>query len=50
MLGYLSPSVGRPGTSLLTPTFASRQRLQSQPRVVTETHEQGPLIYFDSLL
>ncbi|KAL4448046.1 hypothetical protein ABPG75_005265 [Micractinium tetrahymenae] len=23
---------------------------QSQPRVVTETHEQGPLIYFDSLL
>lgn len=25
-------------------------RLQSQPRVVTESHEQGPLIYFDALL
>ena len=41
----------RPCAATLPPLqFNAWFARQSTPRVVTETHEQGPLVYFDALL
>lgn len=46
----LVPTTHPPTRPKPTPAAPSRFARQSQPRVVTTEHEQGPLVYFDALL